>query len=85
LAGLLGRASPRLALGPTWARILLVVSGIALLCVSESGVAQPFMPRIVVLFPYIPIVALALLCVIVGIATKASAVVDDVPRGGSSR
>jgi hypothetical protein len=85
LAGLLGRASPRLALGPTWARILLVVSGVALLCVSESGVGQPLTARIVVLFPYIPIVALALLCVIVGIATKASAVVDDVPRGGSPR
>jgi hypothetical protein len=85
LAALLGRASPRLALGPTWARVLLVVAGVALLCVSESGVAQPFMPRIVVLFPYIPIVALALLCVIVGVATKASAVVDDVPRGGGPR
>jgi hypothetical protein len=85
VAGLLGRASPRLALGPTWARILLVVSGVALLCVSESGVGQPLTARIVVLFPYIPIVTLALLCVIVGIATKASAVVDDVPRGGSPR
>jgi hypothetical protein len=85
LAGLLGRAAPRLTLGPTWARILLVVSGVALLCVSESGVGQLLTPRIVVLFPYIPLVALALLCVIVGIATKASAVVDDVPRGGSSR
>jgi uncharacterized membrane protein len=82
---LLGRVAPRLHLGPTWARILLVVSGVALLCVSESGVAQPLTARIVVLFPYIPIVALALLCVIVGVATKASAVVDDVPRGGSPR
>jgi fucose 4-O-acetylase-like acetyltransferase len=85
VAGLLGRVAPRLHLGPTWARILLVVSGVALLCVSESGVGQPLTARIVVLFPYIPIVALALLCVIVGIATKASAVVDDVPRGGSPR
>jgi hypothetical protein len=85
LATLLGRAAPRLRLGTAWARVLLVVAGIALLCVSESGVAQPFTPRIVVLFPYIPIVALALLCIIVGIATKASAVVDDVPRGDSPR
>ena len=85
VAGLLGRVAPRLHLGPAWARILLVVSGVALLCVSESGVGQPLTARIVVLFPYIPIVALALLCVIVGIATKASAVVDDVPRGSSPR
>ena len=85
VAGLLGRASPRLALGPAWARILLVASGVALLCVSESGVGQPLTARMVVLFPYIPLVALALLCVIVGIATKASAVVDDVPRGGGPR
>jgi hypothetical protein len=85
VAGLLGRVAPRLHLGPAWARILLVVSGVALLCVSESGVGQPLTARIVVVFPYIPLVALALLCVIVGIATKASAVVDDVPRGGSPR
>jgi surface polysaccharide O-acyltransferase-like enzyme len=85
VAGLLGRVAPRLHLGPAWARILLVVSGVALLCVSESGVGQPLTARIVVVFSYIPLVALALLCVIVGIATKASAVVDDVPRGGSPR
>jgi surface polysaccharide O-acyltransferase-like enzyme len=85
LAGLLGRAAPRLALGLIWARILLVASGVALLLVSESGVAQPFTARIVVSLPYIPIAALALLCIIVGIATKASAVVDDVPSGGSAR
>lgn len=85
LAGVLGRLSPRLGLGTAWARVLLVVAGVALLCVSESGVSQPITPRIVVLFPYIPLVALALLCVIVGLATKASAVVDDVPGGGGSR
>jgi fucose 4-O-acetylase-like acetyltransferase len=85
LAGVLGRAAPRLALGPAWARILLVASGVALLLVSESGVAQPFTARLVVSLPYMPIAALALLCIIVGIATKASAVVDDVPGGSSPR
>jgi hypothetical protein len=85
VASLLGRAAPRLALGNTWARILLVVSGITLLCVSESGVGQPFTARMVVLFPYVPLAAVVLLGIIVGIATKASAVVDDVPRGGSPR
>jgi surface polysaccharide O-acyltransferase-like enzyme len=85
IAGLLGRASPRLPLGTAWARVLLVVAAIALLCVSESGVAQPVTLRSVLLLPYVPLAALALLCVIVGIATKASAVVDDVPRGGSPR
>ena len=85
VATLLSRAAPRLALGHTWARILLVLSGVTLLCVSESGVGQPLTARMVVSLPYIPLVALALMCVIVGIATKASAVVDDVPRGGSPR
>ena len=85
VAGALGRAAPRLRLGTAWARVLLVLAGVALLCVSESGVSEPITPRIVVLFPYVPLVALALLCVIVGVSTKASAVVDDVPGGGRSR
>jgi fucose 4-O-acetylase-like acetyltransferase len=82
LADLLGRASPRLSLGTAWARFFLVVAAIALLCVSESGVAQPVTLRSVLLLPYVPLAALVLLGIIVGIATKASAVVDDVPGGG---
>ena len=85
LAGLLGRASPRLSLGTAWARVLLVVAAIALLCVSESGVAEPFTLRSVLLLPYVPLAALVLLGIIVAIATKASAVVDDVLGGSSSR
>ena len=82
LAGLLGRASPRVSLGTAWARVLLVVAAIALLCFSESGVAEPFTLRSVLLLPYVPLAALVLLGIIVGIATKASAVVDDVLGGG---
>lgn len=85
LAGLLGRASPRLSLGTAWARVLLVVAAIALLCVSESGVAEPVTLRNVLLFPYVPLVALLLLAVVLGIATKASAVVSGVPGGGRAR
>jgi hypothetical protein len=59
---------------------LLLVAGITLLCVSESGVGQPITARIVILLPYLPLAALVLLAVIVGLAKKASAsaVVDDV-------
>jgi fucose 4-O-acetylase-like acetyltransferase len=85
LAGLLGRASPRVSLGTAWARVLLVFAAIALLCVSESGVADPVTLRSVLLLPYVPLAALVLLGIVVGIATKASAVVDDVPRGSGSR
>ena len=85
VAGLLGRAAPRLHLGTAWARTLLVVAGVTLLCVSESGVAQPITARIVLLIPYVPLAALALLAIVVGLATKASAVVDDVPGGGRLR
>lgn len=84
LANLLARPSPRVSMGTAWARALLVVAGMTLLCVSQSGVAQPVTVRSVLLLPYLPLAALALLGIIVGIATKASAVVDDVPRRGRS-
>ena len=79
-AELLGRISPRASLGTAWARALLLVAGITLLCVSESGVGQPITARIVILLPYMPLAALVLLAIVVGLAQKAStsAVVDDV-------
>lgn len=85
LAGWLGRISPRLPLGTAWARVLLVVAAVTLLCVSESGVAQPITARVVLLLPYMPLAGLALLAIVVGLATKASAVVDDVSRSDGLR
>lgn len=85
LAGWLGSISPRLPLGTAWARVLLVVAGVTLLCVSESGVAQPITARVVLLLPYMPLAGLALLAIVVGLATKASAVVDDVSRSDGLR
>ena len=84
LAGLLARPFPRLSLGTAWARGLLVVAAIALLCVSESGVAEPVTLRSVLLLPYVPLAALLVLGIIVGIATKASAGVDRVLGSGRS-
>lgn len=85
LTQLLASRAPRLSMGTAWARTLLVVAGVTLLCVSESGVAQPITPRIVIVLPYIPLVALVLLGVLVALAAKGSAVVDDVARSGSPR
>jgi len=85
LAGWLGSISPRLPLGTAWARVLLVVAAVTLLCVSESGVAQPITARVVLLLPYMPLAGLALLAIVVGLATKASAVVDDVSRSDGLR
>ena len=85
LAGWLGSSSPRLPLGTAWARVLLVVAAVTLLCVSESGVAQPITARVVLLLPYMPLAGLALLAIVVGLATKASAVVDDVSRSDGLR
>ena len=85
LTGLLASRSPRVSMGTAWARILLLAAGMTLLCVSESGVGQPITPRIVLALPYIPLVALALLAVLVGVAAKASAVVDDVSGSRSAR
>ena len=85
LTGLLASRSPRVSMGTAWARILLLAAGATLLCVSESGVGQPITPRIVLALPYIPLVALALLAVLVSVAAKASAVVDDVSGSRSAR
>jgi len=85
LAGWLGSISPRLPLGTAWARVLLVVAAVTLLCVSESGVAQPITARVVLLLPYMPLAGLALLAIVVGLATKASVVVDDVSRSDGLR
>ncbi len=85
VTGLLASRAPRLRMGTAWAQALLVVAGVTLLCVSESGVAQPISARIVIVLPYIPLVALVLLGLLVALATKASAVVDDVPGSRSAR
>ena len=84
LAGQLARPFPRLSLGTAWARGLLVIAAIALLCVSESGVAEPVTLRSVLLLPYVPLAALLVLGIVVGIATKASAGVDRVLGSGRS-
>ena len=61
-----------------------MIAAIALLCVSESGVAEPVTLRSVLLLPYVPLAALLVLGIVVGIATKASAGVDRVLGSGRS-
>lgn len=82
LPSLLARGVPVVSMQTAWARFLLIAGGVILLCVSESGVAQPITGRIVIVLPYMPLAALVLLAVVVAIATKRSAVVDDVLGGG---
>jgi len=62
-----------LANGPrSRALILAFVLGITVLLVSEGGVNDLVTPRIVVVLPYMPIVALALLAVGSAVAARAS-------------
>jgi hypothetical protein len=48
--------------------VAAIVAGLALLAASESGMAAPLTPRIVIVLPYVPVVALAMLTVVVGLA-----------------
>jgi hypothetical protein len=43
-----------------------VVAGATLLAVSESGMADPFVPRIVIVLPYLPAASLVVLAALIG-------------------
>jgi hypothetical protein len=70
LSGLLARAV-RLRLDRWPVPVAVAVAAVAslsLLAVSESGLAQPLTPRVVIVLPYLPAAALVVLGVIAGLA-----------------
>ena len=50
------------------AAVVAAVASLSLLAVSESGLAQPLTPRVVIVLPYLPAAALVVLGVIAGLA-----------------
>lgn len=62
------------------AMALALLASLLLLATSESGMADPLTPRVVIVLPYLPLVALALLVLVTGLAGQRRAGADAPAR-----